>query len=68
MSKQKLKLEVFDRTTGDAVVTHHFYYVANDDNRLRLTITDNTYILDKDGKLVILTQKEIDQEEQRRTK
>jgi hypothetical protein len=61
MNEKKLKLEVLD-PTGAIVVTHHFFYKAGHGNRLRLTITDNQYIMDKDGKLVILTQEEIDRE------
>jgi len=61
MKEKKLKLEVLD-STGEIIKTHHFYYNAGEDNRLRLTITDNTYIMDSQGKLVILTQKEIENE------
>jgi len=61
MKQKKLQLQILD-PTGEVAVTHHFYYNAGEGNRLRLTITDNTYIMDKDGKLVILTQKEIDDE------
>ena len=61
MKQKKLQLQILD-PTGEVAVTHHFYYNAGEGNRLRLTITDNTYIMDKDGKLVILTQKEIDNE------
>jgi len=61
VNEKKLQLEILD-PTGIPVVTHHFYYNAGEDNRLRLTITDNKYILDSQGKLIILTQKEIDNE------
>ena len=64
--KKKLKLEVLD-PVGNTAVTHHFFYEAGEGNRLRLTITDNEYILDKDGKLVILTQEEIGGEAERKT-
>jgi len=49
--KKKLGLEVLD-PTGKTVVTHHFYYEAGQDNKLRLTICDNVYIMDSNGKLV----------------
>jgi hypothetical protein len=65
MAEKTLKLEIFD-PTGEVATTHSIKYYAGDGNRLRLTITDNTYIMDKNGKLVILTQKEINQEEQRK--
>jgi len=63
--KKKLQLEILD-PVGNIVVTHHFFYEAGQNNRLRLTITDNEYILDKDGKLVILTQEEILREAERK--
>lgn len=63
--EKKLQLQILD-PTGEVVVTHHFHYNAGEGNRLRLTITDNTYIMNSNGKLVILTQKEIEQEEKRR--
>lgn len=59
--KKKLKLEILD-PVGNTATTHHFFYNAGEGNRLRLTITDNQYIMDKDGKLVILTQEEIKRE------
>ena len=58
MTKKKLKLEILD-SKRNVVTTHHFFYEAGQNNRLRLTITDNEYIMDKDGKLVILTQEEV---------
>jgi hypothetical protein len=61
MNEKKLKLEILD-PTGEVAVTHHFYYNAGEGNRLRLTITDNTYIMNCKGKLIILTQEEIDNE------
>lgn len=61
MAEKKLQLEIID-PTGEVAVTHHFYYNAGELNKLRLTITDNTYIMDNTGKLLILTQKEIDDE------
>jgi len=60
--RKKLQLEILD-PVGNTAVTHHFFYVAGEGNRLRLTITDNVYLMDKDGKLVILTQEEMDREE-----
>ena len=57
-TKKKLKLEVLD-PTGEVAKTHHFYYEAGEGNRLRLSITDNVYIMDKDGKV---TQEEIGRE------
>lgn len=63
--KKKLRLEVLD-PTGATVVTHHFYYEAGEQNRLRLTITDNEYVLNKDGKLVILNQEELGREAERK--
>jgi hypothetical protein len=65
MDKKTLKLEILD-PKGEVVRTHHFEFHSYEGNKLRLTITDNTYFMDKNGKLVILTQKEIDQEEQRK--
>jgi len=56
--KKKLGLEVLD-PAGNAVVTQHFFYEAGQGNELRLTITDNVYIMDSNGKLIILTQEEI---------
>jgi len=70
MAEKKLQLEIID-PTGEVAVTHHFYYNAGELNKLRLTITDNTYIMDNTGKLLrnfhyrkihLLTQKEIDDE------
>jgi hypothetical protein len=63
--RKKLQLEILD-PVGNVATTHHFFYVAGQGNRLRLTITDNTYIMDKDGKLVILTQEEMDREASRK--
>lgn len=63
--EKKLQLQILD-PTGEVVTTHHFYYNAGEGSRLRLTITDNTYIMNKDGKLVILTQEEITREEKRK--
>ena len=64
MKQKKLQLQILD-PIGEVTVTHHFYYNAGEGNRLRLTINDNTYIMDKDGKLIILTQKEIEEEYER---
>lgn len=60
---KKLRLEILD-PTGNVAKTYNLDYYAGFGNRLRLTIGDNTYIMDSNGKLVILTQKEIDIEEQ----
>ena len=65
-TKKKLKLEVLD-PTGEVVKTHHFFYEAGEGNKLRLSITDNVYIMDKDGKLVILTQEDLYKEHLRNT-
>ena len=56
MTPKKLQLQILD-PTGEVVVTHHFYYNAGEGNKLRLTITDNTYIMDKDGKIKINDEK-----------
>lgn len=48
MTKKKLQLEILD-AEGNVTVTHHFFYDVEDDNTLRLTMTDNTYHMDKDG-------------------
>jgi hypothetical protein len=64
MIGKRLRLQILD-INGNVTVTHHFNYDAEDENRLRLTICDNTYIMDKNGKLVILTQKEIGDEQKR---
>jgi len=63
--KKKLQLEILD-PTGNVVVSHNFDYEAGQDNKLRLAITDNVYIMDSNGKLVILTQEEIDKETNRK--
>ena len=64
MAKKKLKLEILD-PKGKTIRTHHFFYEVSGGkgSRLRLTLNDNTYIMDGDGKLVILTQNEIEVEE-----
>ena len=55
MSKKKLQLEILDKD-GNVIMTHHFfynqYYEISDENTLRLSVTDNTYMLDKNGKLL----------------
>ena len=55
MEKKKLKLEILDEK-GNVIVTHHFYYneyyKVDDSNTLRLTITNNVYLLDKNGKIL----------------
>jgi hypothetical protein len=61
IKKRKLQLEIID-PTGNVAVTHHFYYEAGEDNRLRLTITDNVYHLDKDGDFLMLTEEEFNKE------
>jgi hypothetical protein len=65
-NKKKLELEILD-PTGNVAVTHHIFYEAGQANRLRLTITDNVYVMDNCGKLVILTQKEIELEARQKT-
>jgi hypothetical protein len=50
MSK-RLQLKVLD-PTGVVVVTHHFDFNAGGENKLLLTIGDNQYLLDRDGKLI----------------
>ena len=50
--QKKLQLQILD-PTGEVAVTHHFYYNAGRENKLRLTICDNTYIMNNEGKLVI---------------
>ena len=64
MAKKKLKLEILD-PKGKTIRTHHFFYEVSGGkgSRLRLTLNDNTYVMDGDGKLVILTQDEIEVEE-----
>jgi len=51
MGKKKLKLEILDKE-GKTTVTHHFFYEVNDDNTLRLTISDGIYDMDKNGKII----------------
>jgi len=52
MEKKKLKLEILDKE-GNVIVTHHIFYnehyKVDDNNSLRLTITDNVYLLDING-------------------
>lgn len=60
---KKLKLEILD-PTGNTAVTHHIDYYAGENNRLRLSISDNVYLMDSNGKLLILTQDEIGREEE----
>ena len=55
MTKNKLQLQILD-AEGNVKVTHHFFFDVNDDSSLRLTITDNVYVLDKDGKQLITEQ------------
>lgn len=61
MKDKKLTIEILD-PTGNIVNTHHFHFMAGENNRIRLSIGDNNYILNKDGKLVILTDAEIRRE------
>jgi len=49
--EKKLQLEILD-DEGNVKVTHHFFYNIKDGNTLRLTINNNVYIMDKDGKIV----------------
>lgn len=58
---KKLRLELLDNN-GNTVVTHTVDYNENHGNRMRLNIDGNTYIMNTSGKLVILTQEEIDNE------
>jgi hypothetical protein len=51
MEKKKLKLEILD-SDGSVKVTHHFFYNVNDDNTLRLTMSDGIYDMDKNGKII----------------
>lgn len=55
MNKKKLQLQILDKD-NNVIMTQHFYYnqfcEVSDENTLRLTITDNEYLLDKDGKLL----------------
>jgi hypothetical protein len=62
---KKLKLELLN-ANGETVRTYHINYDETEGKRMRLTIDDNTYITNTDGKIVILTQEEIDREEQRK--
>jgi hypothetical protein len=59
--KKKLQLEILN-SAGEVIVTHHFLFDANENNRLRLTITDNKYIMDNQGKIIILVQTEFQNE------
>jgi len=51
MDKKTLKLEILD-PRGEVVRTHHFEFHSYEGNKLRLTIADNTYIMDKNGRFI----------------
>ena len=59
---KKLRLELLDNC-GKVVVTHTLDYDENRGNKMRLIIDDNRYFMNTSGKLVILTQQEIDEEQ-----
>jgi len=61
---KKLRLELLD-DNGNTVVTHTLDYNENQGKRMRISINDNSYVIDTNGKFVILTQKEIDVEMKR---
>lgn len=61
MNKKKLELEILD-SKRNVVVSHNFCYEANHGNRLRLTINDNVYIMDCNGKFVIMSQEDFEPE------
>lgn len=60
----KLKLEILNEN-GETVLTHIINYNETLGKRMRLSIENNNYIMDNHGKLIILTQKEIERENQR---
>jgi len=47
---------------GKIVRSYYTTYEETEGNRMRLTIGDNSYIMNTEGKFVILTQKEIERE------
>ena len=51
LKKNKLKLEILD-PTGVVVRTHHFIFEALYGSRLRVTVGDNTYMMNRDGGLI----------------
>ena len=51
LKKNKLKLEILD-PTGVVVRTHHFIYEAQYGSRLKVTVGDNTYMMDRDGEMI----------------
>lgn len=51
LKKNKLKLEILD-PTGVVVRTHHFFYEALYGARLRVTVGDNTYMMNRDGGMI----------------
>jgi hypothetical protein len=63
-SMKKLVLELLD-DNGNTVVTHTLDYNENQGKRMRISIDDNSYVMNTSGKFVILTQKEIDVEMKR---
>jgi hypothetical protein len=65
-NKKKLELEILD-SVGNVVSRHEFSYEAGQHNRLRLAITNNVYVMDNNGKLVVLTQEELQQEARQKT-
>lgn len=60
-----LELEILDNE-GTVVRTYTCNYDETEGSRLRLSIEGNNYIMNTDGKLVILTQEEIEQELERK--
>lgn len=61
---KKLKLEVLDES-GNTVRSYHIDYNETEGKRIRVSVEDYHYIMNTEGKLVILTQEEINREAKR---
>lgn len=64
INMKKLKLEVLNES-GNTVRSYHIDYNETEGKRIRLSIEDYHYIMNTEGKLVILTQEEINEEAKR---